>query len=215
MEAVFPTNAALEEYRLLAEDMRVHFLYTQQHLSYVDGTILLDFLDADNLKYALYYVAQTVSTAHRSTNVDIDWAVVYEWVENFALMGHEMLQRSYSDVTDLNLAFRNLMIDPVVAHEKETWRWIMELKEKKMNGIDASQLRRYARNPTVVDDRGMPPLKGKENKGVGAMQLRSDFYFLTHPFAQARERQRRALALSNFVPSSTVENMISFTPMHP
>jgi hypothetical protein len=107
------------------------------------------------------------------------------------------------------------MVDPAVAHEKETWRWVMELKEKKMNGIDASQLRRYARNPTVVDDRGMPPLKGKENKGVGAMQLRSDFYFLTHPFAQARERQRRALALSSFVPSSRVENMISFTPLGP
>ena len=208
-----PTELKLEEYRMIAEDM--HDFFLEQYTPYVQGTIMMDFLNPNNLKFALYYIAQSVATAHRSTAANMDWEVVYEWVETFALMGQEALRRGYSTVSDLNLGFRNFMVDPFVAHEKELWRWVMELQEKRLNGIDASQLRLYARNPTVVDDRGRPALKGKENKGVGAMQLRTDFYALTHPFAQARERQRQALELSSFFPSATVDNLLSFTPKGP
>ena len=206
------STQGLEKYQDLAIDMSEHLVtkYPSLHT-----TIFKLFLAPENIKYILFYIEQSVRVAHRSTNVNMDWDIVFDWIETFISMDDEVLHSSYSNVSDLNLAFRNLMVDPALAADKYVWRWIFELQEKKRNGIDASQLRLYARNPTVIDDRGRPPLKCKENRGVGTMQQRTDFYALTHPFSQARKRQQQALALSNFLPSDDprVTNMYSFTPV--
>ena len=66
------------------------------------------------------------------------------------------------------------------------------LYDLRRKGIDVNNKRRAARDPTVLT-RGMIPMKGKEHRGVGDMQLRHDGYLLSHPAAQGRARQRAYL----------------------
>ncbi len=211
-DGTFPRIGArgAARYETLAREMRAKY----EDEEGLDG-FSSAFLAPANVAPVLYYVEQSVQAHRFNTPPEISWDVVYAWLKEFAGMDKRSpgaAWRQFENLRGANLAFKNAMVDPGLVADQYLWHWQFELAEKKMNGIDASQLRRYARDPTVVDDRGRPALLGRANRGVGALQLRTGPYFLAHPDANGRAKQRAALALSNFEPDPDVRCAFSFRP---
>jgi len=206
-------DAAASAYLRRAELMR-----TQYAAEFPWDAFSRAFLAAENVAPILFYVEQAIKAKRRSLQPDVQWNVVYGWLREFASMDTRVpgsAWRQFASLRDANRAFKNSMVDPALVADQYVFHWQWELAQKHMNGIDASQLRRYARNPGLVDDRGRPRLLGRANKGVGTLQLRTGPYFLGHPDANGRAKQRAALALSNFGPDPDVRCAFTFRPRLP
>lgn len=201
--------AARADYAAIAGNMKQRFDRAEGPSAFSDA-----FLVPQNLAPHLAYIANSGQERHSQHRVAVDWGTIFNMVREFARMDHvdpAASARQFATIADANLLFRNAMADPFLTYDQYLWQWQFELAEKRYKGIDQSMYRMYARNPTAAP-RGLPPMKGRENKGVGAMQPSTGTYVLSHPFSRGRVRQRGALALSNYAPAPDVSCAYDFFP---
>ena len=152
------------------------------------------FLTVPVLVPLLGYFEQTASNLRRGSGAPNYQNVFYACLAQFASMNHRdpYASRRFADTAAAAHAFVLESLDPTIVEDSSVYKFKENLYDLKRKGIDFNNKRVAARDPTVLS-RGLPPMKCAEHRGVGDMQLRTDGYFLSHPNAQGRERQRAAL----------------------
>ena len=191
-----PASSKVQQYNQLAVEMANNF-----HRTYGVSGFSKEFLTLPVLVPLLSYFEQTSSNLRRGTGATPDWpAVFYVLLADFASMNHRnpIASRRFSDVAAASHAFVVEVLDPAIVEDSSVYKHREYLEDLKRKGIDFNNKRVASRDPTVLS-RGHPPMKCTEHRGVGTMQLRTDGYFLSHPNAQGRERQRAALAQMGYV----------------
>ena len=185
----------VQEYSRLAVDMANKF-----HRKYGVTDFSQQFLAVPVVVPLLAYFEQTASNLRRGTGAPDFQNVFYTRLTEFASMNHRdpLASRRFADAGAASRAFVLEKLDPAIVEDSSIYKHQEYLYDLKRKGIDFNNKRVASRDPTVLS-RGRPPMKCAEHRGVGTMQLRTDGYFLSHPNAQGRERQRAALAQMGYV----------------